>query len=98
MLHDGQHGGSRPHGLRPTDAPILLVGVLMSWGERLAAWIGAYDFFAASAGAEFRTEFMEQAAVQAAWLRRRIDAAPPGPGRFAALAGLAAAAAGPGRK
>ena len=62
-------------------------------GERLAAWIGSYDFFAASAGADFRREFMEQAAVQAAWLRRRIDAAPPGPGRFAALAGLAAAAA-----
>jgi uncharacterized heparinase superfamily protein len=66
-------------------------------GERLAAWLGAYDFFAASAGVEFRTELMEQAAVQSAWLRRRLDSAPPGPGRFAALAGLAAAAAALGQ-
>lgn len=67
-------------------------------GERLAAWLGAYDFFAASAGSEFRTELMEQTAIQAAWLRRRIDSGPPGAGRFAALAGLAAATAALGEK
>jgi len=62
-------------------------------GQRLSAWMGAYDFFAASAGPEFRSELMEQTAVQVHWLRRRVDGAPPGPGRFAALAGLAAGAA-----
>ena len=62
-------------------------------GQRLAAWMGAYEFFAASAGPGFRLELMEQTASQVAWLRRRINLAPPGPGRFAALAGLAAGAA-----
>lgn len=62
-------------------------------GQRLAAWMGAYDFFAASAGPVFRAELMEQTAIQTAWLRRRLAQAPPGPGRFAALAGLAAGAA-----
>ncbi len=62
-------------------------------GQRLSAWMGAYEFYAASAGPAFRAEVMEQTAVQVAWLRRRIDLAPPGPGRFAALAGLAAGAA-----
>lgn len=65
-------------------------------GQRLAAWIGTYDFFAASAGPGFRSELMEQTALQVTWLRRRLDSAPPGPGRFAALAGLAAGAAAVG--
>ncbi|MGZ0186511.1 MAG: heparinase II/III domain-containing protein [Alphaproteobacteria bacterium] len=62
-------------------------------GQRLSAWMGAYDFFAASAGPGFRSEMMEQTALQVAWLRRRIDQTPPGSGRFSALAGLAAGAA-----
>lgn len=62
-------------------------------GQRLAAWMGTYEFFGASAGPNFRAELMEQTAIQTGWLRRRIAQAPPGPGRFAALAGLAAGAA-----
>lgn len=62
-------------------------------GQRLSAWMGAYDFFAASAGPGFRAEVMEQTAMQVAWLRRRLNQAPPGAGRIGALAGLAAGAA-----
>jgi len=65
-------------------------------GQRLSAWMGTYDFFAASAGPAFRAELMEQTAYQVAWLKRRLESAPPGPGRFAALAGLAAGAAAVG--
>lgn len=65
-------------------------------GQRLAAWMGAYDFFAASAGPDFRAELMEQTAIQTQWLRRRIAQAAPGSGRFAALAGVAAGAAATG--
>ena len=61
-------------------------------GQRLVAWMGAYDFFAASAGPSFRSNLMEQTAVHTAWLKKRIGQVSPGSGRFSAIAGLAAGA------
>ena len=59
-------------------------------GARLYAWLGSFEFFAASAGDFFRTRLVESMGVHARLLTRSVEATPQGAPRLAALAGALA--------
>lgn len=59
-------------------------------GARLAAWLGGFDFFAASADDFFRNELLTSLCRQARHLSRTVRSAPPGSPQVAALHGLLA--------
>ena len=61
-------------------------------GARLYAWLGSFEFFAASAGDFFRARVIESMGMHARSLARGIETAPEGAPRLAALAGALAAA------
>lgn len=60
-------------------------------GTRIAAWLGGFDFFAASADDFFRNELLTSLCRQARHLSRTVRQAPAGSGEVAALHGLIAA-------
>lgn len=62
-------------------------------GSRLAAWIGNYDFFGASADDNFRADFFESVGRQYRHLATDIEASAPGARRMLAAKGLFAAMA-----
>ncbi|MCY4229365.1 MAG: heparinase II/III family protein [Alphaproteobacteria bacterium] len=61
-------------------------------GARLYAWLGSFEFFAASAGDLFRAQIVESIALHIRLLMRGIESAPEGAPRLAALTGALAAA------
>src|SRR6185295_12084315 len=63
-------------------------------GRRIAAWLGHYGFFCASADDDFRDRVLVSLAAQARHLSRVLDDARPGSARIAATKGLALAAVG----
>ena len=61
-------------------------------GARLYAWLGSFEFFAASAGDLFRARITEGMDMHAGLLARGVESAPEGVPRLAALTGALAAA------
>lgn len=80
-----RHGEGRGLGRGPAWAPAAT-------GRRLRAWLEHAPWLLAGPGRAMAPRLGASAAVQAGFLARRWAAAPPGPERFEALAGLVLAA------